>query len=399
MKVHGPIIDVFHQTRRVGRPYTASRWVPTFGAVSDRVLARDGLDDLLSTVAALGYKVIAPTVRDNSIVYDQIGSTDELPEGWTDLQEGGEYRLERREDDALFGYAVGPSSWKRYLFPPHVQLLRIRRQDGSLAFERSEGEPERLAFVGVRACELAAIAIQDKVFLDSGAVDRTYQSKRDNILLIAVNCGSPSGTCFCVSMGTGPECTSGFDLVVTEVIGSEAIEYVVESGSDTGAEILAHLGGRESTEADKENVCAVIATAEGSMGRMMEQDGLHDLLIDNRHHPRWDEVATRCLTCANCTLVCPTCFCSTTSDTVGFDDVAVRERHWDSCFSLDFSGLHGHPVRASVKSRYRQWMTHKLATWHDQFGMSGCVGCGRCITWCPVGIDITAEVAAMRVEV
>lgn len=368
---------------------------PTFGDVTNRVLTRDGLDDLFSAVADLGYKVIGPTVRDHSIVYDEVGSTDELPSGWTDSQDGGEYRLERREDEALFGYAVGPHSWKRFLFPPHLELLTIRRQDGSLVFDQADSASERFAFVGVRACELAAIAIQDRVFLDSGAVDANYKRRRENVLLIAVNCGTPSGTCFCVSMDTGPECRSGYDLVVTEVIEDDSIEYIVESGTATGAELLDGLDGRDVTEADQENVRAVIAQAEGAMGRVMETEGIYDLLIDNRDHPHWEDVASRCLTCANCTMVCPTCFCSTTSDLVGFDGVAVRQRHWDSCFNLEFTALHGHPVRASAKSRYRQWMTHKLATWYDQFGTSGCVGCGRCITWCPVGIDITAEVAAM----
>ena len=75
---------------------------------------------------------------------------------------------------------------------------------------------------------------------------------------------------------------------------------------------------------------------------------------------------------------------------------AERWRKWDSCFTLDFSYIHGGSVRTSAAARYRQWLSHKLATWIDQFGSSGCVGCGRCITWCPVGIDITEEVAAIR---
>jgi Fe-S-cluster-containing hydrogenase component 2 len=129
----------------------------------------------------------------------------------------------------------------------------------------------------------------------------------------------------------------------------------------------------------------------------MRADDLHDLLLGNLDHPRWDDVAARCMTCANCTMVCPTCFCMTVEDSSDLAGVeSSRSRRWDSCFTMDHSYVHGGSVRASAKSRYRQWLTHKLATWIDQFGSSGCVGCGRCITWCPVGIDITEEVAAIR---
>jgi Fe-S-cluster-containing hydrogenase component 2 len=107
-------------------------------------------------------------------------------------------------------------------------------------------------------------------------------------------------------------------------------------------------------------------------------------------------VAERCLTCGNCTMVCPTCFCTTTEDLTDLaDGSGQRSQRWASCFETDFSYLHGGSVRVSGESRYRQWITHKLSTWHDQFGSSGCVGCGRCIAWCPTGIDITAEVGRL----
>jgi ferredoxin len=142
---------------------------------------------------------------------------------------------------------------------------------------------------------------------------------------------------------------------------------------------------------------AVVAQTASQMGRSLDTAGIKELLQGNPNHPRWDEVAERCLTCGNCTMVCPTCFCTTVEDHNDLTGTsAERVRKWDSCFTLDFSYVHGGSVRNSNKSRYRQWMTHKLASWIDQFGTSGCVGCGRCVTWCPVGIDITAEVAAIR---
>jgi sulfhydrogenase subunit beta (sulfur reductase) len=133
------------------------------------------------------------------------------------------------------------------------------------------------------------------------------------------------------------------------------------------------------------------------MGRTMDTKGIKELLYRNYENPRWDDVAKRCLTCGNCTMVCPTCFCTTVEDITDLTGEHVeRWRKLDSCFTMDFSYIHGGSVRSSPRARYRQWMTHKLATWIDQFGTSGCVGCGRCITWCPVGIDITEETGAIR---
>jgi ferredoxin len=364
--------------------------------VTTRVIARDGLDQLFSSLIEDGYTLLGPTVRDQAIVYDRIESTGDLPEGVTDEQEGGHYRLVERDDRSLFGYNLGPTSWKRFLHPPEVELVRIRRSDDGLEVLDTHPERPRFAFVGVRACELAAIAVQDRVFIGAGGGDPTYAQRRREAFIVAVNCGEAGATCFCTSMETGPRCTSGYDILITEIAAGDSFKYVVQEGTDRGGRLVSGLGGRESTPADFAGIDQVIANAESEMGRHMDTSGIRDLLVDNPEHPRWQEVADRCLTCGNCTMACPTCFCTTMTDTVTLDGEAVRTRHWDSCFSLEFSGLHGSPVRSSPRSRYRQWMTHKLATWHDQFGVSGCVGCGRCITWCPVGIDITEEVAAMR---
>jgi ferredoxin len=200
-------------------------------------------------------------------------------------------------------------------------------------------------------------------------------------------------------MNTGPQVTFGFDLALTEVIESERHYFVVEVGTERGEEVLHEVPHRQASEEEKAAAARVVAQTAAQMGRTMDTSDIKDLLYRNYEHPRWDEVANRCLTCGNCTMVCPTCFCTTVEDTTDLTgDHAERWRVWDSCFTLDFSYIHGGSVRASGKSRYRQWLTHKLATWIDQFGTSGCVGCGRCITWCPVAIDITEEVRAIRVS-
>ncbi|MEZ5074891.1 MAG: 4Fe-4S dicluster domain-containing protein [Solirubrobacterales bacterium] len=363
-------------------------------------IERDAFDRLLATIADRGYEVIGPTVRDGAIVYDPIATSADLPVGWTDDQEGGSYRLRRREDEALFGYVVGPQSWKRFLHPPEVKLWRAARDsDGALEIEDGADDPPAYAFVGVRSCELHAIAIQDRVMVGGDFPDPFYAARRDGAFLVAVNCTVAGGTCFCVSMETGPRAGSGYDIALTEVIEDGRHYFLCEAGTERGAEVLAAVEPAPAGAAEVDAAAAGIANAAATQGRAMDTGGIKELLYGNYEHPRWDEVSERCLTCGNCTMVCPTCFCTTVEDSSDLTGAeADRTRRWDSCFTMDFSYVHGGSVRASARSRYRQWMTHKLATWIDQFGTSGCVGCGRCITWCPVAIDITEEVAAIRAD-
>jgi ferredoxin len=352
---------------------------------------------LIDALTDGGFQVMGSTVRDGAIIYDRITSVAEMPVGWTDEQEAGTYRLKRRNDRALFGYVVGPHSWKKFLHPPVVRLWQSRREPNGLHFIEEKVEPPKYAFLGVRSCELHAINIQDRVFLQGQFADRTYAANREDLFIVAINCTEPGETCFCASMKTGPKTSAGFDLSLTEILDDSTHHFVVECGSDRGASLLEQIPHRFSVEPETEHADGLLKLAAEKMGRRLETDGLKELLYRNHEHPRWEEVAGRCLTCANCTMVCPTCFCTTVEDLTDLrGEHAERWRKWDSCFTMDFSYLHGGSVRASTKSRYRQWMTHKLATWVDQFGTSGCVGCGRCITWCPVGIDITEEVRAIR---
>ena len=358
---------------------------------------KEGLQALLDVLAKRGYRVVGPTLRDQAIVYDDIKTVKDLPSGWTDEQDGGRYRLVRRSDEALFGYAVGPQSWKKFLYPSIQKLWRATREAGAVKMTPEADPAERFAFFGVRACELHAIAIQDRVFMNGAMSDTHYRARRENAFLVAVNCGTAGGTCFCVSMNTGPKADGGFDLALTELIEGGKHLFTVEAGSDKGRDVLAALPHQAAKKEELAAAEAVVAKTAASMGRTMRADDLHDLLLGNLDHPRWDDVAERCMSCANCTMVCPTCFCMTVEDSSDLAGVeSSRSRRWDSCFTMDHTYVHGGSVRASAKSRYRQWLTHKLATWIDQFGSSGCVGCGRCITWCPVGIDITEEVAALR---
>jgi len=365
------------------------------------VLDVDGLDALLARLREATDRVIGPVARDGAVVYEDIGGVDDLPRGIVDEQGPGHYRIEHRDDEQRFGYAVGPHSWKRYLFPPSIELMRARRtDDGAFAVDPAPAPTGTLAFVGARACELHAIAIQDRVF----AHDADYQARRANIVVVGVQCGAPAATCFCPSTGSGPDIGPGLgaDVVLTEVLDGGGHRFVARADTDRGTELLRELPGRPATETDAGDAEAVLDRTRTAITRTLAVTGLdlRDLLAATLEHDSWDEVAQRCLSCANCTLACPTCFCSAVDDVTDLDGEATRVRRWDSCFTGAHSYIHGGSVHADTRSRYRQWLTHKLGTWWDQFDTSGCVGCGRCITWCPVGIDLTAQVRALtQVEV
>ena len=352
---------------------------------------------LIERLRARGYRVIGPRLGDGAVVYEDLNSADDLPHGWTDEQDGGTYRLRRRDDDALFGYSSPQHSWKNWLHPARVRLVHGARENGGFRMHQDEHTDPRFALVGVRSCDLHAIAIQDTVFLEGPQVDATYRSRREGAFIVAVNCTHAGGTCFCRSMETGPRAMSGFDLALTELLDERSHVFLFEVGSERGAAVLNEIPHRPATPEQLRCARSLLDRAARRQGRRLDTNGIRELLYDNYEHPRWQDVASRCLTCTNCTMVCPTCFCTTIDETSDlFGTRAERWRKWDSCYTLDFTALGGGSVRASALSRYRHWLTHKLATWIDQFGTSGCVGCGRCITWCPVAIDITEEVAAIR---
>ena len=361
------------------------------------VIDLDGLAALLEVLGRDGRVVLGPTVRDGAIVIDEVDGVADLPAGWGDEQAPGSYRLVRRDDDALFGHVVGPHSWKAELFPPRTLLVRSTRSEDGFTVETPDTR-RTAAFVGVRPCDLRAIETQDLVFDHTVHPDPTYQARRADAVVVAVQCTDPAATCFCTSMGTGPRADSGFDLALTEIL-DDGHRFVVEIGSEAGRALLAEVPHTPASPTDVEVALRRSEQAAARIERRVDTDGLPARLAATLEHPQWDDVAERCLTCANCTMVCPTCFCSTVEDTTDLTgDHAERWRRWDSCFTLDHSYLHGGSVRSSTQSRYRQWLTHKFGTWHDQFGVSGCTGCGRCIAWCPVGIDVTAELAALLTD-
>jgi ferredoxin len=353
------------------------------------VIGREGIDQLLEILKKSGYRTIAPAVESGAIVLKDVDTAADLPIGWRDQQSAGKYALEKDGRDFLFGYVLGPHSWKRYLYPPKELIWQGQKTGQGVELDRARIESLPQAFLGVRPCELHAISILDRVFDTRDYVDPSYESRRKGAFIVAVNCTRPGGTCFCASMNTGPGVNGAFDIALTELQEKDGYTYLSEAGSQRGAKVLTKVKHRRALENEIDLAKRLIEQASDEMGRSLPTASLKWTLSESYEDPRWDEVAKRCLACGNCTMVCPTCFCHTLEDSTSLNKESTeRTRRWDSCFTRDFSYMHGGSVRLSSKSRFRHWLLHKLCTWEEQFGTAGCVGCGRCITWCPVGIDI-----------
>ena len=366
-------------------PENPSQGEPSF-------LTRNDFPRLVETLISQGYRVLGPGVQDGAIVWREIDEVHDLPIGWRDHQQPGQYRLEHTGSERYFDIVHGPESLKRETFAPRETLLVIERTKKSFSARPILPEPPRTAILGVRACDLAGLAIQDQIFMEDVYKDPYYQARREKLFLIAVNCTRSLETCFCASMGTGPKAQSGYDLVLTEA--DEG--FLIAAGSVAGREVMETLPlslvSAERIKHDEDRIAACGA----SQTRRIDPTQLPQALYDAHDHPRWNDVANRCLACTNCTMVCPTCFCHAVEEKPDLtQERSEHTRVWDSCFTQDHGYIHGKNFRPTIKDRYRMWLTHKMASWIDQFGMSGCVGCGRCITWCPVGIDLTEELQVL----
>lgn len=366
---------------------------PEIGAAI--VISKPDLDTILKTLLSQGFTLAGPQVKDYTVILGPIESLADLPKGYQSQEGPGKYSLTSNGKENYFDVTSGPHAWKKYFFPPKAQLM-VFQQDQSKAWSlaNAEVEPPKTALIGVRPCDLAGIQIQDKIFLEGERCDPVYRDRREGAFLFIANCTEPCGTCFCTSMGTGPKAETGFDLALTEL---QDI-FLIEVGSEAGQEAIADLEWKAADDKIQKQAASTLDEAIKKIGlNLPNPDHLEKELLENLDHPQWENVAGRCLSCGSCTLVCPTCFCwDSTDKTLLPGDTIIRERSWDSCFNPDYSYVAHGNTRPNTRSRYRQWLTHKFASWYEQYGSSGCVGCGRCITWCPAEINHLDEIAVIR---
>lgn len=347
------------------------------------------------------YKIIGPKINNNVILLTEITDFHDIPSGCKEQQGRGTYRLSK-DSSQIFSFSIGPDSFKRFINPPIKENFTFKKSKRGMHINhKSSNDPATpFLFIGMRACDIAALKLLDKVFLEGPVKDTSYDSIRRNSLIIGVNCTYPGDNCFCSSMGTGPEIKNSCDIVITELENS----FILEIGTSAEKEIINELPVENTAAEDISEKDTLIANCKKNMKKRIDISELPWLIYKNLEHPRWADVANRCLACGNCTQVCPTCFCNSSYDYLQLSGISkkipelsgTRIRTWDSCFSTNFARVHGGNFRPSRRARYRQWMSHKLAYWIEQFGSPGCVGCGRCITWCPVGIDITEELESLK---
>jgi ferredoxin len=358
------------------------------------------LQALLDRLRGQYDRILGPRVLDGVVQFRPVAGVSDLPAGYSVTQTPGHYRLTRdAADPRIFNWVNGPESLKGILFPSSTELLRMRRtDDGNTSC--SVPRPEKsLALIGARPCDVAAMLIQDRVFLRGSQIDSWYRVQRDNLFIIAVNCVTSADNCFCTSMGSGPAAQSGFDIALTEVLVDGRHFFTAVPGSARGEDMLRSVNVQAADATDVVAAKDAVDRCAATMKRSFNKETVRDRLLQGLTGPGWEKMAETCLACGNCTQVCPTCFCATVVDSSSLDGHDTgRTRKWDSCFSADHSYIHGGSIRKSLTSRYRQWISHKLATWYQQFQTPGCTGCGRCVTWCPVGIDLVANATSFQPE-
>ncbi|HVP22952.1 MAG TPA: 4Fe-4S dicluster domain-containing protein [Conexivisphaerales archaeon] len=347
----------------------------------------DALAKLISNLRSLGYTVVGPRAEDGAVCLGEISRLEDLASGVVDVQAPGRYRL-GGTSGAVFSAVNGPHSPKNFLHPACVPLTKLVKGPAALESKPIFRSDRKYAFLGLRPCDLKAVAVLDRVMMAPQYKDPVYAPLRESSFLIVVNCGRAGENCFCASMGTGPMAEGGYDLSITE-LGDRLVLDLPEGRMNLfeGAEL------KPATQKDVSDELALLAKTREEQRKRIDKEDPSDFMYEGVDSPVWEEVAQRCLSCGNCTMVCPTCFCNTVRDVTDLrDDSVTRERVWDSCLSKGFTYSAGGNPRLERKARYRQFVMHKFGYWPDQFKLYGCVGCGRCITWCPVGIDITDTV-------
>lgn len=333
------------------------------------LLPKEDLGRLMDKLTA-AFVVIGPVRKQNEFVFD---------------------RIEKAAQLAL-DYHTTILPPKKVLHQPFETLFSFKEDQGIIDVDHPD---HKQILFGVHPCDVHAIAILDQAY-SHDYEDPYYMAKRENTLLVALNCTGPGENCFCSSLGTGPDLKEGYDLLLTDL----GDQYLVEVGSPEGAQIVELAGlpaAPRVTAVEKEKR---LAEARKKFHKRMLVRDLRELLEENFRHPIWEELIEECLACGSCTMVCPTCFCYNVVDKIDLSlKSGKRQREWDSCMLLEYAQVAlDHNFRKDRDARIKQRIYHKLVYYEPQFGTLGCVGCGRCIHTCVKKIDITKIIAGIRGE-
>jgi len=316
--------------------------------------------------------VFAPTKRDNERLFGAIGSAQ-----GTSIEAG-----------------TTKNSLKSALFP-QTERLFLYRQTGEGVETEVPPEEKELVLFGIRPCDARSLVLLDGVF-QSGIEDPYFSGKRKRSLVIAMACATSGRACFCTAVGGSPCATEGSDLLLLDL----GDRYLVEAATDKGKEIVKDRLFEATDEKDLAEGEKFKAKAEAAMdgkvsdapmtGKTLEE-GLKEVFDD----PLWEELTETCMSCGVCTYLCPTCHCFDICDETALTG-GERIRIWDSCqFPLFTRQASGFNPRPTGRERFRQRIMHKFSYLPENGNITGCVGCGRCVTECPVNLDIREVVSKL----
>ncbi|NPV89858.1 MAG: hypothetical protein HPY50_03670 [Firmicutes bacterium] len=330
----------------------------------------------MKTIAKTEIKKALETLNQQAVVWAPVKIDDTAQ--YAPLNEGGELALD---------WVSTRLSPKGALFPQTEKLYKFRTEQGELKVEAAPVNDKPQIIVGIRGCDVKAIAALDQVFYTKGYLDLNYQSLRENTTIVSLGCNEPLETCFCTSFGVNPQEAEGSDLVMYDLGDSYGFKPQTEKGEKVLSQISSLLQ-EKAAEPPKTKDLSLKVDLTGVTEK------IQDLAMWD--HPLWEKISQRCLGCGTCTYVCPFCHCfdiqGKTRGEKGF-----RYRCWDSCMYNDYTLMAGgHQPRPSQKERVRQRFMRKLRYFVERYGTYQCSGCGRCLQHCPVGIDIVEAIEKIK---
>ncbi|MGD0276344.1 MAG: 4Fe-4S dicluster domain-containing protein [Syntrophales bacterium] len=295
------------------------------------------------------------------------------------------FKALEKGEEPLVRYANSKNAPKNFFFPHTELMMKYTRTPKGMTFKEKGPEAPEAVLFGVRPCDARSLVLLDRLFDQEKYRDNYYIERRARITVISMACVHPPyATCFCTSVDGAPVSSDGADILITDVEDN----YLVEFLSEKGQKYLSYFGNAAADEAAVARKEEIARQAASEIKSHIPAKEIKPILDVNFEHPFWNTIHQKCLACGTCTFLCPTCHCFDISDEVKGAD-GIRIRNWDSCmfplFTLETSG---HNPRTTQKERWRQRAMHKFKYYVDNFNAIACVGCGRCVMYCPVNIDI-----------
>ncbi len=288
--------------------------------------------------------------------------------------------------EPLVNYSNTRNAPKNFFFPKTETMMRYMRTERGVELSGEEEGAQEAVLFGVRPCDARSFILLDKVFDQEKYKDSYYIDKREKTTIISLACiHPPYSTCFCTSVGGHPMSEEGSDVLLTDMGDNYLAEFITPKGEKLLEKIGDLPAADDSADEKKKELSE---SAEKEIKSHIPGKEIKPWLDNNFEHPFWDTIHQSCLACGTCTYLCPTCHCFDISDEVKGSD-GKRIRTWDSCMYWLFTQeTSGHNPRTSQKQRWRQRLMHKFKYFVDNFDEIACVGCGRCVRYCPVNIDI-----------